>query len=84
MEPERSISLVVRAGPESPGWASLWRWLLSQDGQVKTVEPLSSEPQKLCQEQTKRLMQGPDLPPCSTLPGEARWPANQTDAGSNG
>ena len=83
-KPLNQVSLVVRTVPESPGWASLWRWLLTSRSSAETAEYLPSEPQKLCQKQTKSLMQGPDLPPGSTLPGEARWPTSQTDAGSNG
>ena len=48
------VSLVLRPMPESPGWASLWRWLLSPGGRTETEESLPSEPQKLRQEQTKR------------------------------
>ena len=61
-KPPVKISLVVRPVAESSGWASLWRWLLSPRSSAGTAESLSSEPQKLCLEQTKNLMQDPDLP----------------------
>ena len=70
-KPPVKVSLVVRPVPESPGWASLWRWLLSPGGRTETAESLPSESQKLCQEQTKSLMQGPDLPG-DQAPGKVR------------
>jgi len=70
-KPLNQVSLVVRTVPESPGWASLWRWLLSPGSRTETAESLPSEPQKLCQNQTKSLMQSPDQP-VDQVPGKAR------------
>ena len=61
-KPLNQVSLVVRTVPESPGWAGLWRWLLTPRSSAETAESLLSEPQKLRQEQTKSLIQSPDLP----------------------
>ena len=70
-KPPVKVSLVVRPVAESSGWASLWRWLLSPGGRTETEESLPSEPQKLRREQTKSLMQGPDLPG-DQAPGKVR------------
>ena len=70
-KPLNQVSLVVRTVPESPGWASLWRWLLTPRSSAETAEYLPSELQKLCQKQTKSLMQGPDLPG-DQAPGKVR------------
>ena len=70
-KPLNKVSLVVRPVPETPGWASLWRWLLTPRSSAETAESLSSEPQKLCLEQTKSLMQSPDLPG-DQVPGKVR------------
>ena len=70
-KPPVKVSLVVRTVPESPGWASLWRWLLSPGGRTETEESLPSELEELCQEQTKSLMQSPDLPG-DQVPGKVR------------
>ena len=70
-KPLNKVSLVVRTVPESPGWASLWRWLLSPGSRTETAESLPSEPQKLCQNQTKSLMQSTDQP-VDQVPGKAR------------
>ena len=70
-KPLNKVSLVVRTVPESPGWASLWRWLLTPRSSAGTAGSLPSEPEKLCQKQTKSLMKSPDQP-VDQVPGKAR------------